>query len=208
MTTPAESSQIIVNKAITGFSLLAPDRLAAFVGEVLSWNTSLALVSRRDPAGACERLFMESLEWDRLLGLEPGMRIADVGSGAGFPGIVWALQHPDAEFVLIERRERKAAFLERIARALPAANVTVRAENVRENTDERLSGAFDLVVTMAVGDPVESAPQIEWMLRGGGRFSTTVSRDRVPAAEVGRSLHLLNVHPGEFGRYATYGAGV
>lgn len=208
MTDPAGSIQLIVNKAVTGFAVTAPDGLSRYLHEVLEWNSSLGLVSKRDPLAACERLLLESLEWDRVLALSDGMRVADVGSGAGFPGIVWALQHPGAEFVLLERRERRAAFLERVVRLLELSNATVRAEDVREHADPALNGSFDLVATMAVGDPADSARRLEWMLRDAGRFATTISRAREAPVRIGKSLELMDLRIGEFGRYATYRRGV
>jgi 16S rRNA (guanine(527)-N(7))-methyltransferase RsmG len=204
MNTHEEESQHIVNKSLGGFLTRNPAALARFVAEVLAWNSSLNLVSRHDPVAACERLLGESLEWARKLDVTAGARIADVGSGAGFPGIAWAIEHPEARFILLDRRERRVLFLERVVRLLELPNAEVRAMDVSDGVDESLRAQFDLVSAMAVRDPATFAPNIEWMLRSGGRFSTTISRDRSAPDRVGRALHLLDLHAGQFGRYVTY----
>jgi 16S rRNA (guanine527-N7)-methyltransferase len=74
-----------------------------------------------------------------------GKTVADVGSGAGLPGIPMAIAQPDAQFTLIEPMERRSDWLKQIAAELSLTNVTVlraRAEEVGES--------FDLVTARAV----------------------------------------------------------
>lgn len=176
-----------------------------FVSEVLQWNRTLSLVSRKDPAGAVERLLFESLELAHELGLEHG-RIADIGSGAGFPGIVWALAYPRVEVTMIERRERRALFLERVCRTLPvesAAAVTLDALDAARRPD--FQNAFDLAVTMAVGDPSTLAPAVEAMLTTRGRFASTIPASSQVPDRIGSGLKLERRIDGEFGCYVIYG---
>jgi 16S rRNA (guanine527-N7)-methyltransferase len=75
----------------------------------------------------------------------PGKTVADVGSGAGLPGIPMAIAQPDAHFTLIEPMERRSDWLRQITAEIGLTNVTVlraRAEEVGE--------AFDLVTARAV----------------------------------------------------------
>jgi 16S rRNA (guanine527-N7)-methyltransferase len=179
------------------------------VEQVLTWNAALGLVSKKDPAAACERLLLESAELDRTLELTGALRIADVGSGGGFPGVVWAIEHPDARVVLIERREKKSAFLERVCRTLPIETATVWAGDARESAAaESLRGRFDLVVAMAVGDPTTTGRQIEWLLGGGARFATTAAQNVEAPERIGRRLERVQSVTGEFGRYVIYRSGV
>src|SRR5436190_2023435 len=126
MEAPDSEIQHIVNKAVARFDCDSASLLTAFVSQVLQWNRALGLVSRKDPAAASERLLFESLELARELGLERE-RIVDIGSGGGFPGLVWALTLPRLEVTMIERRERRALFLERACRILPVQNATAIA---------------------------------------------------------------------------------
>jgi 16S rRNA (guanine527-N7)-methyltransferase len=208
MQVPSNQVQSIVNKAVTRFHSHSGELLAAFLSEVLQWNPTLGLVSRKDPVAACERLLFESLELARELGLEHG-RIADIGSGAGFPGIVWAAGFPRVEVSMIERREKRALFLERTCRTLPvenAAAITMDALDAARQSE--FQHAFDLVVTMAVGDPSTIATAVEAMLAPNGRFASTVPAASPAEARIGASLQLDRRVEGEFGCYAIYRRGV
>lgn len=183
--------------------------LARYLAEVLEWNSSLSLVSRKDPLAACERLLFESIELGRLLGLETRLRIADVGSGAGFPGAVWALFHPQLELVLIERREKRALFLERATRTVGATNLLVLASDLHDvASDPASANRFDLVASVAVGDPSLIGRDVEQMLVVNGRFASTISREIPPPSVIGGALRLEQRHEGEFGCYVVYRRGV
>ncbi len=208
MPVPNQDVQSIVNKAVTIFDCEAPGPLAAFLTEVLQWNQTLGLVSKREPFVACERLVLESLELARLLAVDRE-RVADIGSGAGFPGIVWALSFPNTEVTMIERREKRALFLERMCRTLSLENATSLALDARDASRRPESErAFDLVVTMAVGDPSALAATIEPMLRPKGRFVSTIAGAAPSADTLGSQLLLERRLDGEFGCYAVYHCGV
>lgn len=107
--------------------------------------------------------------------------VADVGSGAGLPGLVWAVARPDLRVVLLEPRHRRAAFVERaiLDLCLPNAHVEAcRAEQAAR--DPRYSGRFDLVVARAVGPPPRVLRMARGLLRDGGRLLVPVG----PAEEV------------------------
>jgi 16S rRNA (guanine527-N7)-methyltransferase len=193
-------------------SLSAPasiDTLRRFVGEILRWNVELGLVSKKDPLAACRRLIIESAEFGdivaRALGGVSGARVADVGSGAGFPGVVWRLQRADFELVLIERREKRAVFLEKVVRSLGLDRVEVRAADARDvSLLQQFRESFEVVATMAVGDPARTAPQVQDLLVAGGLFATTLPEEAVVPERCGRNLALEDDVSAEFGRYGLY----
>jgi 16S rRNA (guanine527-N7)-methyltransferase len=76
-----------------------------------------------------------------------GATVADVGSGAGLPGLVWAIARPDLQVTLIEPLLRRSAFLMEVIGVLGLANTTV----VRKRATE-VSEVFDVVTARAVGD--------------------------------------------------------
>ncbi len=85
---------------------------------------------------------------EALSALGDGLRVADVGSGAGFPGLVLARARPSWRVTLLERTLKKAAFLARTAEALRLHNVEVVARDAREAGLDR---ACALVTARAVG---------------------------------------------------------
>ena len=208
MQAPHPEVQFIVNKSVRRFDCGSPELLASFLSELLQWNPTLGLVSKREPVAACERLVLESLELGRALNLA-GARIVDVGSGAGFPGVVWALDLPSVEVTMIERREKRALFLERVCRTLPLTNATAVALDARDAARQPdYLGAFDLAVTMAVGDPGTIASAIEPLLKDGARFVSTIAATTVAPDRIGSNLHLERRLDGEFGCYVIYRGGV
>lgn len=208
MQAPHPEAQAIVTKSLTRFDCGSPGLLASFLSEVLRWNPTLGLVSKREPVAACQRLVMESLELARVLNLTRG-RIADVGSGAGFPGVVWALDLPELEVTMIERREKRALFLERTCRTLPLPNATAVALDARDAASSPdYTRSFDLVVTMAVGDPAALAFAIEPLLKDPARFVSTIAASNTAPGIVGSHLRLERRLDGEFGCYAIYRSGV
>jgi 16S rRNA (guanine(527)-N(7))-methyltransferase RsmG len=99
------------------------------------WNPKLNLVSKRSLADAEKRHYGESLLLASRLP-QGSLRVADVGSGAGFPGFVLAALRSDCQVTLIESDQRKSAFLREASRRLTNVRVlSVRAESIEERFD-------------------------------------------------------------------------
>ena len=127
------------------YSSLTPhqlDLLERHFNLLLAWNKRLNLTRITDTEEAVRLHYCESL----YLGLklpEGPLSVADLGSGAGFPGVPIAILRPDLQVTLIESNQRKAVFLREAARDLPNVRVlAVRFEDCRER--------FDWVVSRAV----------------------------------------------------------
>jgi 16S rRNA (guanine527-N7)-methyltransferase len=125
--------------------LLTAEQMAALEAHLdllMRWNKSLNLTAIRSREEAIERHYCEAL----FLGarLPAGaLRIADVGSGAGFPGFPVAIVRPECSVTLIESHQRKAVFLREASRKVPNVRVLAkRAEDVSET--------FDWVISRAV----------------------------------------------------------
>jgi len=109
---------------------------------LMKWNRTLNLTAIRDLPEIIERHYGESIFLAAHLPAGP-LRIADVGSGAGFPGLPVAIYRPDCLVTLVESHQRKAVFLKEAARSL--SNVRVLARRA-EQVDEE----FDLAISRAV----------------------------------------------------------
>ena len=132
----------------------AADKLAAFEALIRRWTPRVNLVSRRDVRRLRERHTLDSLS---LLPWACG-RLADVGAGAGFPGIPLAIARPDTTVVLVERSVRKSLFLRQAVIDLDLANVEVVATDIASYTPSAL---FDTVTVRAV-----APPRTAWQLVG------------------------------------------
>jgi 16S rRNA (guanine527-N7)-methyltransferase len=97
--------------------------------------------------------------------LEPGELVADVGSGAGLPGIPMAIAAPETNFVLIEPMDRRASWLQEVVGSLDLENVEV----VRARAEEVDGGQFDVVTARAVAALDKLLRLCVPLLKPGGR---------------------------------------
>ncbi len=110
---------------------------------LLRWNQKLNLTAVRTPPEMIKRHFAESLFLANLLELRAGTTIADIGSGAGFPGFPISVLRPSAQVSLIESVAKKVAFLKELCRGRP--NVSVIHARF-----EQLAASFDWGVVRGV----------------------------------------------------------
>jgi len=101
------------------------DRLIAYVALLAKWNRSYNLTAIREPHAMVSHHLLDSLAVLPHLPLPSAARLADVGSGAGVPGIPLALARPQWHVALVESNQKKAAFLRQAAIELALANVEV-----------------------------------------------------------------------------------
>jgi len=108
------------------------------------------LVSRGDRCRVRMRHVRECLSAPLLERLPKGANILDVGSGGGLPGIPIALSRPDVNVLLVEPREKRAAFLERLRLLLPLPSVGVSGQTLEGTARQREGEHFDVAVSRAI----------------------------------------------------------
>ena len=104
-------------------------KLSLYIKELCYFNQSISLFSRRQSEEFCWNMILDSLLAGRIL-LKDSIScsiIADIGSGAGFPGIVLAVRKPSKVFWLYESNRKKADFLEYMVWKMDLRNVKVKA---------------------------------------------------------------------------------
>lgn len=132
---------------------------------LLKWQKSQRLIGYDDPDRIARDLFAGSLVFDRFI---PGhvLRLLDLGSGAGLPGIPLKIVRPALEVVLLESRAKRVSFLRAATREL--ALPQLRAVGERAETASDLHGRFDAVTARCVG-PLEAVTGLaRQFLRPGG----------------------------------------
>lgn len=191
---------------------LQADVLARFIGDIIDWNDRVGLVSRRSPLPTVGRLVRQSVDLHRLLdeggviASDGGRSVVDVGSGAGFPGLVWKLLQPNLPVTLVERRQRKATFLQRSVVVLGLRGVEVVHGDASEVANyERFLRQLDVVVSFAVAGPDEMARLVEPFLKPGGHYCTMRPRaETAQPSRIGRFLGLEGVFDRQYGRFCLY----
>jgi len=117
------------------------DTLEAHYSTLCKWNKKINLWRIKDVREAVELHYCESLYLGRLLPVGP-LRIADVGSGGGFPGVPVAVLRFEVEVDLLESDRRKAAFLREACHGIQNVNVVAgRAEDCTKRYDWTISRA-------------------------------------------------------------------
>lgn len=124
-------------------------KIRGYVSLLLKWNRSISLTTVVDPAEIVSRHFGESMFAISLLPVE-NCRLADVGSGAGFPGLPLKIASDSLKLTLIESNKKKCAFLSEIVRSLALIDVDVSSQRFEEIRAE--SGFANIVTARAVGD--------------------------------------------------------
>jgi 16S rRNA (guanine527-N7)-methyltransferase len=131
-------------QGIVELSPLQLEQLYSHYELLVKWNEKINLTSVRAPEEIVVRHYRESLFFGAQLPDAPaGTSIADIGSGAGFPGVPMAILRPDWRVTLVESHQRKAVFLRECSRGL--GNIAVVPKRA-----ETMLDSFDWVVSRAV----------------------------------------------------------
>jgi 16S rRNA (guanine527-N7)-methyltransferase len=167
----------------------AAERLARFLDLLLETNPKINLVSRRDTTIHVARFTRECAYLVRLLHDDlsrrgAGVRMLDLGTGGGFPGLVVKLLLPEVDTTLVEGTRKKATFLARVCQTLDLSGIRViwgRAEVLsdRRNAAYRkdLRHGFEWVTAKALGSIAESLELalpflaeggLHWTFKGAG----------------------------------------
>jgi 16S rRNA (guanine527-N7)-methyltransferase len=176
--------------------------ISTYIDILLHWNARINLTAIRNEEEIVTRHFGESLFAARHLfpkvypvspvppvvkafdpaldsaeaeSRKPEARVADLGSGAGFPGIPIKIWDPDIALTLIESNQKKATFLREIARALTLTNINIqntRAETLPPST-------FDVVTLRAVEHLPQILPVAANLLARQGRLALLISTNQL-----------------------------
>jgi 16S rRNA (guanine527-N7)-methyltransferase len=166
-------SQIDNLLRVYGFRV-SPDlaaRISAYIELLLKWNRKIALTTVTDPVEIVKFHFGESLFAASLYNFEKS-RLADVGTGAGFPGLPLALAIPTLTVTLIESNLKKCAFLAEILRELPVRNANIfpgrmdsfgPAPEKFDFVASRACGQFEELRTWAKSQLTDSGKLVLWL---------------------------------------------
>jgi len=159
-TPPAALSPDTIRRALAEFQLTAKDRqveqIQQYIRILLAWNEKINLTAIRAPLEILYRHFCESMFAASAVPVEKG-RLADVGSGGGFPGLPLKIIQPELQVFLIESNIKKATFLAEVVRELGLVDARVIVSRYQELGEE--VAPLDFVCSRALGD---FQPFLEW----------------------------------------------
>jgi 16S rRNA (guanine527-N7)-methyltransferase len=162
---PLETIATILAPFRTNLSDSQLTAVQRYLSLLLSWNRAMNLTAIDDPAEILARHFGESLFAANFLDLDQ-RRLADVGTGPGFPGLPLKIAVPEMQLTLIEANLKKCAFLTEVSQRLELADVEVMKGRFQEviSRDPR----FEFVCSRALGSFSDFVPWARAALSPGG----------------------------------------
>jgi 16S rRNA (guanine527-N7)-methyltransferase len=182
---------------------------------LLEWNTKINLTAITEPTQMAVRHFCDSLTLLAAFNPPQGATAADVGTGAGFPGLVLLIARPDLKITLIDSLKKRLAALADILEklGLDAALIHARAEDAgrpncqlstvnRQFPQPPLRETFDLVTARAVADLTVLSELCLPFCRVGGVFAAMKGREN--QGEISSALPRIRALGGEIGQIHTF----
>lgn len=166
MTTPVDKplSEETIRRALREFQIPAEDSQVLLIQRYLKtlryWNEKLNLTAIRDPLEILYRHFCESMFGGVAVPIESG-RLADIGTGGGFPGIPLKILRPELELLLVESNLKKGTFLAEVVRELELTNTRVLIDRYEESAEDL--APVDYACSRALG---EFGPFLKWASEG------------------------------------------
>ena len=165
----------------------AQAKLLAYLDLLAKWNRTYNLTAVRDPGEMVSRHLLDSLA---VLPYMHGKSLADLGSGAGLPGIPLAIARPDVAVTLVESNGKKTRFLREAVRSLPLSNVTVDQARVQDAT-----GAFDTITARAFASLPDMLAWAGHLLAPNGHWLALKGRaDPAELGAVSSGFRIIAVH--------------
>ncbi|MBI5740062.1 MAG: 16S rRNA (guanine(527)-N(7))-methyltransferase RsmG [Nitrospirae bacterium] len=140
-----------LNKGLQKLGISCSEKqLSAFMtylAELKKWNKAYNLTALKTDEDIIIKHFLDSLLYLKALP-EGALKLADAGTGAGFPGIPLKIVRPEIDLTLVESSRKKAAFLRHLIRQLKPAGTTVLEQRL-ENLGRESEKTFDVIVSRA-----------------------------------------------------------
>ena len=141
-------------KSLLGIDLTASQarQFDELTSLLLEWNRRINLTAITDPAEIAIKHYLDALTLARVIPRFDGLRLIDVGTGAGFPGLALAIAFPQLQVTLMDSTAKKLRFIDQAGEALQLENIRTlqaRAEDAGRRKAHR--EAYDIATARAVG---------------------------------------------------------
>jgi 16S rRNA (guanine527-N7)-methyltransferase len=160
--------------------------ISTYIDLLLKWNARINLTAIREPGEIVQRHFGESLFAAKyLLEQQLPQTAIDLGSGAGFPGVPFAMLAPEVQVTLIESQQKKATFLKELIYSLGLRNAKVFSDRA-----ENYPGTVDLVMLRAVEKFEQALSVAVGLTKAGGRIALMIgSRQTEPTRRLSSDVN-------------------
>ncbi len=142
------------------------DHIKIFIKEILKFNKAHNIVGRSTEK---EILSLDVLDCETMLEhINPSQKVLDVGSGAGLPGIIIAINQPKTQITMSEKSKKKAYFIRKMIHTLHLTNATILDEATTPNLVTQ--NKFDVITARALAAAPLIINMAEHLLNRGGKF--------------------------------------
>ena len=128
------------------------EQLEKYAALLCEWNEKMNLTAITDDEGIAYKHFLDCLALLRNFDIPKNAKVADVGTGAGFPGIVLKIARPDIELTLIDSLQKRLTFLDTVLHELGIKATLVHSRAEDAGHDKALREKFDVVTARAVAN--------------------------------------------------------
>jgi 16S rRNA (guanine527-N7)-methyltransferase len=141
------------------------EKLEIYLATLKKWNKVYNLTAINEDSEIIVKHFLDSLSVNQYI--QNSGRILDVGTGAGFPGLILALFNPEKSFVLVDGVSKKISFLQEMIGKLNLKNVIAVHTKVEQyNVAEQ----FDIIISRAFADIKKMTKLTSHLIKNGGKF--------------------------------------
>ncbi len=158
---------------------LVVNRLCIYNELLIEWNEKINLTALTAPEDVALKHFTDSLMLLRYIDIEKDarVRVIDVGTGAGFPGLVLKIARPDIRLTLLDSLQKRLTFLDTVCRALDIEDVELIHSRAEDGSRTELRDSFDIAVSRAVASMNTLCEYDMPYVRVGGRFIAMKGKD-------------------------------
>jgi 16S rRNA (guanine527-N7)-methyltransferase len=145
--------------------VLLIEKLEIYLATLKKWNKVYNLTAINEDSEIITKHFLDSLSVNGFI--QNSQRILDVGTGAGFPGLILALFNPDKSFVLVDGVSKKISFLQEMIGKLNLKNVMAVHIKVEEY---KVTEQFDIIISRAFAEIKKMIKLTKHLIKVNGKF--------------------------------------
>ena len=164
----------ILNQTLADFDLslddTAVDRFCRYQELLIEWNEKINLTALTEPEDIALKHFADSLMLLKYVDIDKETTVIDVGTGAGFPGMVLKIARPDIHLTLLDSLNNRLAFLETVCDELGFNDVELIHSRAEDGSRTELRDSFDIAVSRAVASLNTLCEYDMPYVKVGGRF--------------------------------------
>ncbi len=156
---------------------LAVDRLCTYHELLIEWNDKINLTALTAPEDVALKHFTDSLMLLRYSKIKKDTSVIDVGTGAGFPGLVLKIARLDIRLTLLDSLQKRLTFLDTVCQALELEDVELIHSRAEDGSRTELRDSFDIAVSRAVASMNTLCEYDMPYVKVGGRFVAMKGKD-------------------------------